>query len=138
MPIYKCKNGKYRIGTGACIYDTEEKAQRVWAAVRSSMFESFVDYPQSATNSAKRVLAWVEKNGWGSCLTQTGKARCYQLANREPISRDTISRMASFSRHLQYKDVPYSKGCGGLAVDSWGGQAGIEWAINKLKELRGE
>jgi hypothetical protein len=44
--------------------------------------------------------------------------------------------MAAFARHLQYKDVPYSKGCGGLAVDAWGGQAGIEWAQKKLQEIK--
>jgi len=43
--------------------------------------------------------------------------------------------MASFARHLQHKDVPYSEGCGGLMVDAWGGQAGIEWAQNKLEEI---
>ncbi len=138
MPVIKCKNGKFRIGTGACIYDSEDKAHRAWAAIRVAMSDSYTDYPQSATNAAKRALAWAEKNGWGSCLTATGKARCRQLAGKEPISRETISRMASFARHLQYKDVPYSKGCGGLAVVAWGGQAGIEWAHNKLKELKGE
>lgn len=29
MPIYKCaSNGKWRIGSGACIYDTKEKATK--------------------------------------------------------------------------------------------------------------
>lgn len=99
-------------------------------------FESYTDYPESATNAAKRVLAWAEENGWGDCLTPVGKARANQLANREPISEETIARMASFARHLQYKDVPYSEGCGGIGVDAWGGQAGIEWAQNKLEEIR--
>ena len=36
MPIYKCSNGKYRIGTGSCIYDTHEKAAEVWAAILTS------------------------------------------------------------------------------------------------------
>jgi hypothetical protein len=137
MPVRKCSNGKYRIGTGACIYDSEETAHKAWATIRVAMNNSYTDYPESAKNSAKRVLRWVEKNGWGSCLTPTGKARCHQLANGEPITRDTIARMASFARHLQYKDVPYSEGCGGMAVDAWGGQAGIEWAQNKLNELKG-
>lgn len=34
MPVIKCSNGKYRIGSGACIYDTEEKATKVWQAIR--------------------------------------------------------------------------------------------------------
>lgn len=33
MPIIKCSNGKYRIGSGACIYDSEDKAKRVWEAI---------------------------------------------------------------------------------------------------------
>ena len=97
--------------------------------------ESYNDYPQSATNNAKRALKWVEKNGWGSCGEATGKKRANQIANREPLSRDTISRMASFKRHQQHKDVPYSEGCGGLMWDTWGGTSGVEWAINKLKKI---
>ena len=97
--------------------------------------ESFDDYPQSARNNAKKALDWADKNGWGDCLEATGKQRANQLANGENITRDTIARMASFKRHQQYKDVPYSEGCGGLAWDAWGGTSGVEWAINKLKEI---
>jgi hypothetical protein len=46
--------------------------------------------------------------------------------------------MASFARHLQHEDIPYSEGCGGLMVDAWGGRAGIEWAQNKLEDIRQE
>ena len=43
--------------------------------------------------------------------------------------------MASFKRHQQNKDVPYSEGCGGLMWDAWGGSSGINWAISKLKQI---
>ena len=43
--------------------------------------------------------------------------------------------MASFKRHQQHKDVPYTEGCGGLMWDAWGGSAGVNWAISKLKEI---
>jgi hypothetical protein len=33
MPVIKCSNGKYRIGSGGCVYDTEEKANQVWKAI---------------------------------------------------------------------------------------------------------
>ena len=99
--------------------------------------ESYADYPDGVKNNAKKVLEYTEKNGWGSCGTPVGKVRANQLANREPISRDTIARMASFKRHQQNKDVPYSEGCGGLMWDCWGGTSGVEWAINKLKEIDG-
>ena len=95
---------------------------------------SYNDYPQSATNNAKRARKWKEENG-SDCGTRVGWTRSAQLADRKPISRDTIARMASFKRHQQNKDVPYSEGCGGLMWDAWGGTSGIEWAIRKLKQI---
>ena len=100
--------------------------------------KTYTDYPEAAVNNAKRALKWVEENGWGECGTPVGKARARQLANREPLSRDTIARMASFKRHQQHADVPYTEGCGGLMWDAWGGTAGVEWAIRKLKEIDNE
>jgi len=100
----------------------------------SISLESYTDYPESATNNAKRARKWKEENG-SDCGTNVGWTRSSQLAKRKPISRDTIARMASFKRHQQHKDVPYSEGCGGLMWDAWGGTSGIEWAINKLKKI---
>ncbi len=100
----------------------------------SIKFETYNDYPQAATNNAKRARKWKEENG-SDCGTRVGWTRSAQLANRENISRDTIARMASFKRHQQHKDVPYSEGCGGLMWDAWGGSSGVNWAINKLKQI---
>lgn len=101
-------------------------------------FESYTDYPESATNAAKKALEFKENNPDNDCGTRVGWARANQLAKREPISEETIARMASFKRHQQHKDVPYTEGCGGLMWDCWGGTAGIEWASNKLEEIREE
>ena len=96
--------------------------------------ESYNDYPQSASNNAKKAIKYKEENG-SSCGTQVGWTRARQLADKKNISRDTIARMASFKRHQQNKDVPYSEGCGGIMWDAWGGASGIEWAIRKLKQI---
>jgi hypothetical protein len=104
-------------------------------ALSAIELESYTDYPQEATENAKIALRWVEKNGWGECGTDVGKARANQLANREPISRDTISRMASFERHRQNSDKELGDGCGRLMWLAWGGDAGIEWAQRKLTQL---
>ena len=106
--------------------------------VEAQKFESYNDYPESAKAAAKRALEWRDANPDQDCGTPVGWARANQLAKGENISEETIARMASFARHLQYKDVPYSEGCGGLMVDAWGGQAGIEWAQNKLEAIREE
>lgn len=36
MPVLKCSNGKWRIGSGACIYDTKEKATKAYQAILAS------------------------------------------------------------------------------------------------------
>lgn len=100
--------------------------------------ESYSDYPEQATENAKIALRYAEKNGWGSCGTAVGKARANQLANKEPISEDTIARMAAFERHRQNSDKELGDGCGRLMWLAWGGDAGIEWASRKLKSIRNE
>jgi hypothetical protein len=100
--------------------------------------ESYSDYPSGVKNNAKRVLEYVEKNGWGSCGTGVGKQRANQLANGRPISVSTIKRMASYlTRHRKDLDAStsYSDGCGKLMYDAWGGKAGLRWAESKLNEL---
>jgi hypothetical protein len=101
-------------------------------------FESYNDYPKEASNNACRAVKWAQENGWGDCLQAEGKQRANQLCNREKISEETIARMSSFRRHQQHKDVPYSEGCGGIAWDAWGGDAGVDWAERKLKQIRKE
>ena len=96
--------------------------------------ESYNDYPQGAVNNAKRALKYKKENG-SSCGTSVGWRRASQLANKQNITRSTIARMASFKRHQQNKDVPYSEGCGGIMWDAWGGSAGVNWAISKLKRI---
>jgi len=101
-------------------------------------FESHNDYPQEVKDVAKRVLDWVDKNGWGSCGTDVGKQRANQLAKGEPLSESTIHRMYSYlSRHkvdLQ-SSKSYDDGCGKLMYDSWGGAPALQWSERKIKVL---
>ena len=104
-----------------------------WMAFQKHQFEeTFNDYPESASNNAKKAIKYKEENG-SDCGTRVGWTRARQLANKEKISWETIGRMASFNRHQQHKDVPYDEGCGGLMWDAWGGASGINWAIDKMK-----
>jgi HK97 family phage prohead protease len=100
--------------------------------------QSYSDYPDSVRNNARRVLKYVEENGWGPCGTPVGKQRANQLANGEAVSVETIKRMFSYlSRHevdLE-SSSSYSDGCGLLMYDAWGGKAALVWSRNKLKEL---
>jgi len=100
--------------------------------------ESYSDYPKAASENAKIALRYAEENGWGSCGTSVGKARANQLAKGEPISRDTIARMAAFERHRQNSDKELGDGCGRLMWLAWGGDAGVEWAQRKLEQLKNQ
>jgi hypothetical protein len=102
------------------------------------LMESYSDYPDGVKNNAKKVLEYVDRNGWGSCGTPVGKTRANQLAKGEPISLDTIKRMYSYlSRHEKdlQSSTSYGDGCGKLMYDAWGGKAGLGWSRNKLREL---
>lgn len=114
--------------------DAAKKLLEVKKLFIEELAETYNDYPEGAVNNAKRALKWKKENG-SSCGTSVGWKRASQLANKQNISRDTIARMASFKRHQQNKDVPYSEGCGGIMWDAWGGSAGVNWAISKLKEI---
>jgi len=144
MPIPKKKSGEqqsdYMLRCVPQLMQYHNKSQAIAICYHNFngyevQLETYNDYPKSASNNAKRALKWAEKNGWGSCGEATGKKRANQLAKGENISRDTIARMASFKRHQQHKNTPYSEGCGKLMWDAWGGTSGVEWAINKLKQI---
>lgn len=100
--------------------------------------KTYSDYPEGVVSNAKRVLEWVDKNGWGSCGTAVGKRRASQLASKSNLTVSTIKRMYSFlSRHKGDLEASksYSDGCGKLMYDAWGGKAALRWSRSKLKEL---
>ena len=46
------------------------------------------DYPQSATNNAKRALKWLKENdNPNNCLTPVGFSTARKLANREKLDK---------------------------------------------------
>lgn len=97
--------------------------------------DSWNDYPEAAVENAKTALRWAEENGWGDCGEATGKLRANQIAKKEKLTRETIARMSAFARHKQNSDRPLGEGCGRLMWLAWGGDAGIEWAARKLKQI---
>lgn len=100
--------------------------------------KTFNDYPESVSNNAKKVLKYVDENGWGSCGTAVGKRRASQLASRSNLTVSTIKRMYSFlSRHKSDLEASksYSDGCGKLMYDAWGGLSALSWSKSKLKGL---
>jgi hypothetical protein len=97
--------------------------------------ESFSDYGDGVANNAKRGIELNEKNG-NKCATPVGKVRAQQLAQKRPISVETIKRMYSYlSRAEAYYDEGDTTACGTISYLLWGGKAGLAWSRNKLREL---
>ena len=125
----------YMIGEGKEQDQAAAICYSKWENKDQKFQESYTDYPKQASENAKVALRWAEENGWGDCGTPVGKARANQLAKGEAITRDTIARMAAFERHRQNSQKELGDGCGRLMWLAWGGDAGIEWAQRKLKQI---
>lgn len=86
--------------------------------------ESYTDYPQYMSDAAQVALNYIEESGNpNGCMTQTGKVRGQQLAQRKPISLETMKRMKNYiTRHRKDLDssTSYDDGCGKLSMAMWG------------------
>jgi hypothetical protein len=93
--------------------------------------------PEGAQGNARKVLRWRDEHGDAvKGMTRTGWTRASQLASGDPVSRETVGRMAAFERHRQnaevaeeYKDEPW-RDAGYVAWLGWGGDSGINWAAD--------
>jgi len=104
--------------------------------------ETYDDYPQAARDNAQQALDWREEHGdevQGG--TRVGWTRANQLASGEPITRETIGRMAAFRRHEGNASIdPDKEGkpwtdAGYVAWLLWGGDEGVAWAERKMDEI---
>jgi len=111
------------------------KDDKRYKSGRKLEMESYRDYPDSVSNNAKRGIELNEKGG-NKCATQVGKVRAQQLAQKQPVSVETIKRMYSYlSRAQEYYDEGDKESCGYISYLLWGGLSGKRWAESKLKEL---
>ena len=100
---------------------------------------SFSDYPQSATNAAKRALKFKEENGT-SCGTPVGWQRANQLASREALSLSTVKRTFSFLSRAEvydqgrFTDDDGKEICGSIMYAAWGGKAMRGWCNKIIRE----
>jgi hypothetical protein len=100
--------------------------------------ETYTDYPQAAVDAAVQGIKRNEETG-NKCATQVGKVRAQQLANREPVSLDTVRRMRSFLlRQRDNYELATSRkdytACGYISYLLWGGPAALPWAEKTLRQ----
>ena len=139
--LYVLRSGKFRGGK----HDTDLLPESHTMSSKSFKAESYDNYPQGATNNARRMIEWREKYGRDEVRagTPTGWTRASQLANREALSLSTVKRVHSFlARHKdnakidpKFKDTPW-KDKGYVAYNLWGGAAMVSWA-KRISENEG-
>jgi len=122
-------------------YANEEDANAYLTALNiATADETKATYiaPQAVADNAQRALdVRAEKPASQQGMTPVGLARANQLANREPISLDTVQRMvAYFDRHeIDKEGATWSEqGKGWQAWYGWGGDEGRAWARRILQE----
>ena len=103
--------------------------------------ETFKDYPQGATNNARRMLEWREKYGRDEVTagTPTGWTRANQLANGDNLSNQTLIRMRSYLIRAR-EDYRQAKKAGLNASNSkaiqaymlWGGPRALTWVNEQI------
>lgn len=104
---------------------------------------SFTDYPQAATDHAKRALKIREEEGT-DCGTPVGWESARIIANREAITAQRLPRVYSFlSRAKTYdqgsfKDEDGKQICGSIMYAAWGGDEMHRWAERTLENMEEE
>ena len=101
--------------------------------------ETYKDYPIGAVEAAKMGIKRNEALG-NKCGTQVGKVRAQQLANREPVSLDTVRRMRAFlirqkgNYDLAIERKDYNA-CGYISYLLWGGPEALSWSEKILRQI---
>ena len=107
--------------------------------------DTYNDYPAAAKKNAQKAIDWKEEHGRDEvdAGTAVGWARAHQLAKGENLSADTVGRMSAFNRHrknskisAEHKATPW-KDKGYVSWLIWGGDEGVDWATEKMKEIKG-
>ena len=103
----------------------------------------WTDYPQAATDNAKRALKIREDEGT-DCGTPVGWESARIIANKEAITEQRLPRVYSFlSRAKTYdqgsfKDEDGKQICGSIMYAAWGGDEMLSWAERTLENMEEE
>ena len=101
----------------------------------------FDNYPQGATNEAKKALQHKADNG-SDCGTNVGWNRAKQLANREALNEQDVKDIHSFlSRAAVYNtgkffDEDGKEICGSIMFSAWGGEPMVDWAARMAAKIQ--
>ena len=100
----------------------------------------WTDYPQAATDNAKRALKIREEEGT-DCGTPVGWESARIIANKEAITEQRLPRVYSFLSRAKvydkgrFKDEDGKQICGSIMYAAWGGDEMLTWAKKTYEEM---
>ena len=100
----------------------------------------WTDYPQAATDNAKRALKIREEEGT-DCGTPVGWESARIIANKEAITEQRLPRIYSFLSRAKvydkgrFKDEDGKQICGSIMYAAWGGDEMLSWAKKTYEEM---
>ena len=103
----------------------------------------WTDYPQAATDNAKRALKIREEEGT-DCGTSVGWESARIIANREAVTEQRLPRIYSFLSRAKvydqgsFKDEEGKQICGSIMYAAWGGDEMHRWAKRTLENMEEE
>jgi len=103
----------------------------------------WTDYPQAATDNAKRALKIREEEGT-DCGTPVGWESARIIANKEAITEQRLPRVYSFLSRAKvydkgrFKDEDGKQICGSIMYAAWGGDEMHRWAERTLENMEEE
>ena len=98
------------------------------------------DYPESASNNARRALKHRDENG-SDCGTRVGWERANQLAGREALRDETVKSTFSFLSRAEvydtgsFTDEDGNEVCGSVMYAAWGGDSMKSWAEKTVAKI---
>lgn len=134
------------VGCHSTMGEADEQVAALYASEADRAADDTYTAPSGVRSAAQRALDWIAEGLAGDGFTDVGRRRASQLANGEPVSRETVGRMANyFGRHESDRDAEgFNRDEDGyptpgrVAWDAWGGDAGRDWATNIVANERHE
>ena len=100
MPVFKCSNGKWRVGNSDCIYDTKTKAEDVWKAllaqgiyltsIISFDFDDTLTRPKYQDKAKQLIAKGVEVHIVTRRQEKSASEEVFRLAQELGITRNHI------------------------------------------------
>lgn len=116
----------------------QQPAAPTQASAKSPQALHFNSYPKKARDNVKRALDWMERDG--NCKSTTSAMYLSNaILNGMALGPKDIRKLSNYlSKNVLIKDIPYAESCEAVKFYAWGGPEMMQWANDKVKELRGE